>query len=129
MATINWTSATDLFNAAKQRKKDELSQKCNEVISSGFPSSALGVQHTYPSDEEAQRNFNTIMNRFLIDSTFTNVNFKTLDAGYQSHTKAQFYQVFTDGHNYGEQQIVHLNDLKTQVDAATTIDAVNAITW
>jgi hypothetical protein len=113
----------------KAKKKSVLSQKCNQVITGGFPSSALGTTYTYPSDDEAQRNFNTIMNRFLVDTSFTSANFKTLNVGYQPHTKAQFYQVFMDGHNYGAQQIAHLNDLKAQVDAATTVSAVNAITW
>lgn len=126
-------SSSDLSNwylsALKVEKKAELSKKCYDMIVGGFTSSALGTAHTYPSDEEAQRNFNTIMNRFAIDSTFTSVNFKTIDSEYQVHTKTQFIQVFTDGHNYGAQQIAKLNNLKLQIDEASTVDAVNAITW
>jgi hypothetical protein len=114
---------------SKSKKKSVLSEQCNTAIVSGFKSSALGVEHTYPSDMEAQANFNTIMNRFIIDSNFTSVAFKTLDAGYLSHTKGQFFQVFEDGHNYGAQQIQHLNELKVQVDSAQTQADLDAITW
>lgn len=139
MATINWKSEADIFNDAKQRKKDELSQKCNQSIISGFTSSALGVSHTYPSDEEAQRNFNSEINKFLIDSTYTISEFKTIDSGYLAHTKDQLFQVFSDGHSFKINQLSRLNTLKSQVDAinystdpttqATNESNLNAITW
>lgn len=115
----------------KTRKKSELSTKCNEAICGGFPSSALGVQHTYPSDEEAQRNFHSELDRINLDPTYTTILFKTLDAGYLSHTVAQFKQVFIDGHTFGREQVTHLNDLKSKVDdpSVTTPTQLDAITW
>lgn len=129
MATINWVSSDDLLITAKQAKKEELSRKCNLAIIGGFPSSALGTAHTYPSDEEAQRNFNSEINKFLIDSTYTTSQFKTLDAGYLAHTKDQLFQVFSDGHNFKLSQLVRLNGKKADCDTAQTQPELDAITW
>jgi hypothetical protein len=121
------------FEVCKQLKKDDLSQLCNAAITGGFKSSALGIEHVYPCDDEAQRNFNTTINRFLIDPNYTSTGFKTLDAGYLSHTKSQFFQVFCDGHNGGFSYILHLNDLKAKIDKLSyptnTEDDLNNIAW
>lgn len=129
MGTINWKTTADLLTEAKQIKKAVLSSQCNEAIKAGFASSVLGSAHTYPSDEEAQRNFHSELDRINLDSTYTEIYFKTLDSGYMAHTIDQFKQVFVDGHTFGRSQIAHLNDLKAQVDAATTKDEVEAIQW
>lgn len=133
MGTINWKTSDEILTEVRQNKKDELSKKCNEAIISGFTSSALGTVHTYPSDEEAQRNFNSELHMFNIDPNYTSL-FKTLDAGYLSHTKSQLLQVFSDGHIFKVNQLSRLNGplpngLKAKVDAAITVDDVNAITW
>lgn len=120
---------TQMMDYFRSQKKAELSQQCNQAIIAGFSSSALGVAHTYPSDEEAQRNFHSELDRLNYDPNYTASSFKTLDAGYLSHTKAQLIQVFVDGHTYGRQQIAHLNTLKSQIDAAQTQTDLNAITW
>jgi hypothetical protein len=125
----NFWNGTGMLDYFKTQKKAELSVKCNEAICGGFTSNALGAPHTYPSDEEAQRNFHSELDRIRLDSTYTTIYFKTFDAGYLAHTVDQFTKVFLDGHTYGRQQIAHLNDLKAQVDAATTVSTVNAITW
>lgn len=133
MANIIWKSASDLFEEKKQKKKDELSIQCGQAIISGFTSSALGVAHIYPSDDRAQRNFSTILHRFSIDPNYTSTAFQTLDAGFLEHSNDQFLKVFQDGHDFGEAQEAHLNDLKAKVDALTyptnTDDDLNAITW
>lgn len=113
----------------KMTKKSDLSQQCNQAIVAGFTSSALGQAHTYPSDEEAQRNFNSEINKFVIDSTYTTSLFKTLDAGYLPHSKDQLFQVFSDGHASRVAQLAQLNQLKAQVDAVQTQADLDKITW
>lgn len=124
-----WNSSIGSLNYFKQRKKNILSQQCNGTITSGFPSSALGTSHTYPSDDEDQRNFHSEIDRLNLDTSYTTIYFKTLDAGYLAHTVDQFKQVFIDGHTYGRQQIAKLNDLKSQVDLASSEAELDAITW
>jgi hypothetical protein len=128
-AWVEGMAQADILADAKAAKKAQLSASFDATMASGFTSSALGVSHNYPSDLQAMIFFNATMNRFGNDSTFTTVNQKTLDAGYLAHTKAQFFQVFNDGHAFGVAQDTKLANLKAQVDAATTVSAVNAITW
>jgi hypothetical protein len=124
---------TGMMPYFRTQKKEQLSQQCGQVIIGGFTSNALGTAHTYPSDDEAQRNFNSEMHMFNIDPNYTSL-FKTLDAGYLPHTKAQLLQVFSDGHTFKVNQLARLNGplpngLKAQVDEANTIDQINAIVW
>lgn len=111
------------------QKKNELSVKCDGALAGGFTSSALGVAHTYPSHDKAQQNFNTEMQRFLSDATYTSCKFFTEDAGYLEHTKDQFFKAFADGHDFGNAQWDKLFNLYTQVDAAQSQTDLDAITW
>jgi hypothetical protein len=121
------TTAQQLASA-QTAKLAELNDKCGQVIVSGFVSSALGVVHTYPSDLEAQGNLGMALKR-LEDTTLASLYFKTIDAGYLAHTKTQLTQVFYDGFDYGNVQITHYNQLKAQVNAATTAAQGQAIVW
>lgn len=121
--------ASDILSGAKSAKLEELKTKCAEVIQSGFTSTALGTSHTYPSDPTSMIYFNATHNRFQSDATFTQVNWQTIDSGYLVHTKAQFEQAYHDGHQFGIDQEAHLAQLITDLLSATTVDAVNAITW
>lgn len=127
-----WVEAetdANLLQYAKDTKKEELNTKCDLTIMGGFTSLALGVEHTYQSLLVDEVWLNATINRFAIDPNFTTVNYKTIDSGYLSHTKAQFEQVFIDGHMFGDSQITKLNNLKAQVDAATTKEELDVITW
>lgn len=114
---------------ARKVKKDELSALCNQAIVGGFTSSALGATHTYPSDEEAQRNFHSELDRIRLDSTYTTIYFKTFDAGYLPHTVAQFTKVFLDGHTAGRSQIAKLNQLKSDIDKVTDPNNLDVFVW
>lgn len=120
---------SDILSVVKSVKLEELKTKCAEVIQSGFTSTALGTSHTYPSDPTSMIYFNATHNRFQSDATFTQVNWQTIDSGYLVHTKAQFEQAYHDGHQFGIDQEAHLAQLITDLLSATTVDAVNAITW
>lgn len=126
-------SELSAFNDAVQRRITLLRRKCNEAIQGGFTSSASGTLHTYPSVLEAQVMWNATIHRFNLDPTFTNVNQLTLDAGYIPHTKEQFIQAFNDGHDYGLQQDVHLQELIAILNGLSyptnTIADVYKINW
>lgn len=113
----------------KEVKKNQLDYLCNLSITSGFQSDALGEVHTYPADEEAQRNLNFAIKRLEIEPELGAVGFKTLDAGYLNHTIEQLYQVFRDGFDYGQSLIIRYNQLKAQVYAATSKEEIDSINW
>jgi hypothetical protein len=129
MGKISWITSDDLLVEAKAAKKKELSEKCNEAICGGFTSSALGTTHTYPSDEEAQRNFHSELDRIRLDPTYTTIYFKTFDAGYLPHTVDQFTKVFLDGHTAGRQQVAKLNQLKSDIDKVTDPNNLGVFVW
>lgn len=128
-AWVEGKSQSDILADAKVSKKDDLQNKCDVALAGGFVSSALGVEHNYPSHDKAQSNFNTEMQRFSTDSTYTSCKFFTNDAGFLEHTKDQFFKVFNDGHDFGNAQWDKLFSLFAQVDAAQTQTDLDAITW
>lgn len=113
----------------KAQKKSELKASRDASVTGGFTSNALGTAHTYLSDATSMVYYNATMNRFLNDSTFTTIKWWTVDAGYLDHTKTQFFQLFNDGHQFGVDQDEKLAQLNASVDSATTVAAINAITW
>jgi hypothetical protein len=125
----NYWNTTGALQYAQEQKTAELQAKCDAALVAGFTSSALGTAHTYPSHDKAQSNFNTEMNRFLTDPTYTSCMFYTEDAGWLSHTKDQLTQAFKDGHDYGNAQWDHLFGLLKNVALAKTPADVDAITW
>lgn len=126
---INYWNSTGMLDYLRKQKKDELDSKCDETIMSGFSSTALGTSHTYSSVLVDEIWYNATINRFNVDATYTSVQWKTIDSGYLAHTKEQFTQVFIDGHTWGDNQIAKLNNLKSQVSAATTEAELDAIVW
>jgi hypothetical protein len=113
----------------QQTKIAVLDDLCNKTILAGFTSSALGAPHQYDFDEEAQRNFAGALALMNADSTITSITWKTVDAGPLPHTRDQFIQLCKDGFAFKESQIQKYWNLKAQVQQASSIDQVNAITW
>lgn len=122
--------ADQLLADTKAAKIAELDQMCNQTILSGFTSLALGQEYHYPFDEEAQRNLTGALTLLNADPTLTTVEFKVLDIGkFVDHTRDQFLQVCKDAFAFKSSMIKKYHDLKDQVNAATTVDEVNAIVW
>jgi hypothetical protein len=129
--TIIWdlTPPTASLEQVKQAKIDFLNGECYKTITAGFQSIAIGQTHTYPSDDEAQRNLSFAIKRLELEPELQTVDFKTLDAGYLPHTLDQIHKVFKDGFDYGQQQVIRYNVLKAQVLAAETKEEIDAINW
>lgn len=117
------------LSAAKQMKIAELNAACENAIYAGFSSSATGTSHQYAFTLLDQQNMNETATAMLQDSTFTSVSWKTEDAGEVSHTAAQFQQLCKDARVFKLTNITKYRQLKANVLAATTVDAVKAITW
>ena len=140
--TILWDTAVDRTAASldqvKTAKIEQLNDFCNRAIASGFSSAALGVEHTYPSDQEAQNNLQIVIRRLEIgeeqaaaglEEAVLTYPFQTLDAGYLDHSLKQLKQVFSDGVDAGTKHVMHFRELKAQVEAASTAEEVDAIQW
>lgn len=121
---------TDLQTAwigyCKQNKISELNDSCQNTIYSGF----TGTNgHKYQFGEKDQGNLTQQMLFIVNDTTITSVQWKTEDVGILSHTRADFLQVCLDADNFKRSNFGKYWNLESQVNAATTEDAINAITW
>jgi len=133
MTADQWYKQIDLdvvtLDELKEAKVAQLNEACFYAITSGFESDALGEVHSYPSDTEAQNNLGFAIKRLELEPEGTTVDFKTLDAGYLLHTLPQLHEVFKDGFDCMQLFISRYNELKEQVNGATTKDEVDSINW
>lgn len=102
---------------------------------SGFTSSALGSEYSYPSDLQDQANLNAVAtsSTFPIQPAGATYAFwctsSTGVSGFVSHTAAQIQRVGMDGLAAIMAQKAKQWDLTQQIAAATTVAAVQAIVW
>ncbi len=128
-------NASQLLLQAKAAQIATLSAFCASAIVSGFASSALGAAHTYPSQPNDQSNLIGAVTASLapnLPATWT-CNFWCADStgawALRAHTAAQIQQVLADGVAAREGFSTKLAGLVAQVQAATTVAAVQAIVW
>lgn len=120
---------------AQATQSAALSASCASAIVSGFSSSALGSAHTYPSQPNDQSNLigaATASQSPTLPAGWT-CNFWCADStgawALRAHTAAQIQQVLADGVAAREALSTKLAALVAQVEAATTVAAVQSIVW
>ncbi len=112
----------------KQIKNDAFSVICTNEILGTFTSSAMGVEHIYSFDSEAQINLAGTKQAFA-DGLITSIDWNTRDAGVISHDETQFNQLWLDGFQFKFAKITKRRDKKDIVNACTTKDAVDLVEW
>jgi len=122
--------------AEAQSKQIEInSAACSDAITSGFQSSALGSAHTYPSKVTDQQNLTASVVASLVPGNPSNWStpFWCQDENgawsYVNHSEAQIQQVGQDGKAAILVALSKNATLQAQVMAATSVSAVQAITW
>ncbi|WP_261541689.1 hypothetical protein [Burkholderia multivorans] len=126
LAQVPPPSAAQLLATAQATQNAALNAACSTAIMSGFSSSALGSMYNYPSTLTDQTNQNTVAQcasgGLLWCETAGSWSFK-------QHTQSQAQAVvasFSAWLNKCQQQLV---DLTNQVNAATSVSAVESIAW
>ena len=118
---------------AKMTQIASINAGFNATLNGGFTAKTLvggaTSPHTYPSDAVAQSNFTGIVAAFTANTSKTSTMINTIDAGWVSHTKAEFFGVFSDGDNWKEAQYVQLATPLAQVQTATTVADVQKAVW
>lgn len=134
------TTAQNLA-AVKTRQIVTLSQACRTTIISGFQSSALGQTYTYPSKLVDQSNLTGAVllaqNNAAVAGWSVPLWCESASGVWTkvSHTSSQVIQVGTDLAAWVQTCTTKLSGvdgtsgLLSQVNAATTVEAVGAITW
>lgn len=107
----------------------QINYLCNQTILGGFTSTALGSDHQYGFNMEDQANLIGQLAMLNADAVIAEVDWKTLDSGVLTHSREQFVQVCKDGESFKKAKIARYWELKSQVEAAVTVEEVDAVTW
>ncbi|MDH0907382.1 hypothetical protein N5C66_00705 [Rhizobium pusense] len=123
------------LDVVKANRIETLRSACEATITGGFQSSALGSDHTYPSDIKAQIN----LMGSVTDSIMPNLSpdwmtpFWVCDAAglwsWKMHNATQIQQAGRDGKAHVVECQTLLAELTATVLAAATAEAVASITW
>ncbi|OVE88016.1 hypothetical protein B7W89_19025 [Agrobacterium tumefaciens] len=127
--------ASNALDAARQRRIAGLSGACEQMIISGFTSSALGAVHNYPSNIKDQLNLMGSVTDSIVPglSEDWETPFWVRDTdgqwSWKMHTAAQIQQAGRDGKAHVVHGQTTLASLTALVLAAETQEAVEAIVW
>lgn len=130
-----WVQTPVALASAQASQAQVLNNACATAITSGFTSSALGSAYTYPSGMTDQQNLTASVLASLLPSLaegWTTPFWCANSSGvwaWTNHTAAQIQQVGTDAKTAILASQSQNATLQAQVAAATTVDAVAAITW
>lgn len=133
--TLDWVLPASALGAAQAQRAKEMSAACKQAIYAGFESSALGAPHTYPAKDLDQSNLIASITDSLLhaDEAGWVTPFWCCDAAgvwtYTPHTAAQIQQVGIDGKAAIVACLLQNATRAAQINAAATIEAVEAITW
>lgn len=124
---------------SKDDKIAELQTACEQAITSGFTSSALGSKHIYPSTQLDQHNMDACIISSLIPNLpsgwtteFTCIpvaNKNNIEWPLKAHTVAQIQQAGLDGKKWILAQRKQFKAFKAQVKNLATNQDVQAVTW
>jgi hypothetical protein len=119
--------------AVKTKKINELDSACSTAILGEFTAVVNGTTYSFAHDVNAQTNFTSAKLAF-IDGSTTTITWTAYDSNGNvvrlQLTADLFNTVFTAKLEHTTNNISRFRDtLAPQVNAATTVDAVNAITW
>jgi len=113
---------------AKKRNTEKINMACESAIVGGFPSSALGAEHTYQSEREDQLNLVGVVSSG-VDQLFK----CSADAGntweWKLHTAAQLKQVLKDGAAVKSALLQTAQSKKASISTAQSVAEVASIIW
>ena len=125
---LPYTDITETFilEHAKSIKLNILASQCEEDILSGFEATN---GHTYRTNRDDQVNMIGQYNYLLANPDETDVMWKTQDAGYVDHPRADWLAVYSEGFVAKKNKLYKFDTLKQQVASAKTDEELVAIVW
>ncbi|CAJ0809235.1 hypothetical protein [Ralstonia flaminis] len=121
-----------LLKQAQAGLSNKVNAACANALVGGFTSSALGGAHAYPSQDDDQRNLqNAVSAAAIAPSNWTTpIWCASNDAwSFAPHTAAQVQQVNADWLAYRVAAQQKYAGLIAKINAATSIEEVQAIDW
>lgn len=117
---------------AKTARIGVIAQASTAAQTTGFSSDALGSTHTYPSGLQDQANLTSVVLGSVIPGGPDTLLFWCTDgtsSGFAAHTKTQIQKVGQDALAAIMTVKQKQSTLEGQINAATTVAAVQAIAW
>lgn len=114
---------------AKQAQYAYLDSSFAKSIASGFPSSASGTSDTYAIDPVSMGKWTGTLANINAGNVTTNIIVKDITGKKVTLTPTQFKTFALDGFNYYNTQEQNLWTKEADVEAATTVSDVQAVTW
>lgn len=120
-------AADYILTTHKNLKTELLSEDCENTIITGFTSSN---GHKYRLNRDDQLNMIGQKDELMGDTTITTVSWRAEDVGaWIDHTRDEWLTVYKEGFAFKKNTLTKYNQLKAQVQQATTNAAVLAIVW
>jgi hypothetical protein len=115
------------YDFFKKSQIEVLNTRCNKEISNGFVSASTGFTFEFEAHDQDNLSQQAIL--LLGDSSIVSVDWKTKDAGIQTFTREQFFTIIKESEEHKKSNIGKYWTLKAQVESATTIEAIESVTW
>lgn len=132
---IQGIPAATVLQAAQTQQRALINASCVAAMTDGFQSSALGTAYTYPSTMTDQHNLDGSVVASLLPnlpSTWTTPLWCQNSSGVWAmveHTAAQTQQVGLEGKAWIVTCQQQKASLDAQINAATTVSAVQSVIW
>ena len=132
MAKMVWKSSEDLLQESKVNKKNELSQKCHEEITSLFEVGIKGKTYGFSYDMEAQTNMQETYQMFQ-NNVINEISWSVRSNNEKVRValnKSEFEKVYYEGIKHKQSLISKLKDkLEPLVDSAKSEKELDTIHW
>src|SRR5699024_2728360 len=132
MAKMVWKSEEDLLKESKVDKKNELSQKCHEEITSLFEAKIGGRTYGFSYDMEAQTNMQETYQMFQ-NNVINEINWSARSNKEKVRVtlnKSEFEKVYYEGIKHKQALISKLKDkLEPLVDSTKSEEELDSISW
>ncbi|WP_436663536.1 hypothetical protein ACOALA_13410 [Alicyclobacillus acidoterrestris] len=126
---VKTSTSEQLLAQAQQSQLSAIQAGYNATIAAGFTSNATGQSDTYAIDESAYPKWTGILSVIAAGIGPQTVQVKDLAGNTVTLTADQFRAFTLDGFNFLNAQEQQLWTLQNQIKAATTVEAVQSVTW
>jgi len=123
---IEGKSSDDILDTYKITHILHLKSRCESEIEKGFTATN---GHFYRTNRDDQTNMLGQFNAISTDQLIETVMWKTEDAGYISHTREGWLDIYRQAFTHKQTQLFKYDTLKKQVNDAKTHEELTAITW
>jgi hypothetical protein len=114
---------------AKQAKNEELHAAFNNALNGGFVSSADGTERRYGFAPMDRENMSHVANVMALGIAQYPIPYADITGEVVNLDETQMKQLIMDAQAFNLAQVTKLRQLLAQLQAATTVEQVNAITW